>query len=269
HGRAEGGGVVGVALGGPEGATAGAGAGRGRGPDGRAVQGQALQGHQGGQAGPPGVRNPAGLGGRGRGGAVQGRQGRPRHQLRPGPGERAAELLPAADAGPGRPAARGRPRGGDPGRGAVRGAGHGGLSGRGPGAVNPCTRLHPPHPPARGEAKKKVALIGKGLTFDSGGYNIKAGAGSMIEMMKFDMGGSAATLGAARAVGALKPAGVEVHFIVAACENMVSDKAMRRGTSSPPQRQDHRGAEHGRGGPTDPGGRPGLRGEPRGHGRHR
>ena len=33
--------------------------------------------------------------------------------------------------------------------------------------------------------------MGKGLTFDSGGYNIKAGAGSMIEKMKFDMGGAA------------------------------------------------------------------------------
>jgi len=96
------------------------------------------------------------------------------------------------------------------------------------GAVNPAHFIHLTYRP-EGEAKKKVALIGKGLTFDSGGYNIKAGAGSMIEMMKFDMGGSAATLGAARAVGALKPAGVEVHFIVAACENMVSDKAMRPG----------------------------------------
>lgn len=51
----------------------------------------------------------------------------------------------------------------------------------------------------------KVALIGKGLTFDSGGYNLKAGAGSMIEMMKFDMGGCAAVLGSAKAIGALKP----------------------------------------------------------------
>ena len=32
--------------------------------------------------------------------------------------------------------------------------------------------------------KKKVAIVGKGVTFDSGGYNLKAGAGSMIEMMK-------------------------------------------------------------------------------------
>lgn len=33
----------------------------------------------------------------------------------------------------------------------------------------------------------QVAIVGKGLTFDSGGYNLKAGAGSMIELMKFDM----------------------------------------------------------------------------------
>lgn len=81
----------------------------------------------------------------------------------------------------------------------------------------------------KGPPKKKVALIGKGLTFDSGGYNLKAGAGSMIEMMKFDMGGSAAVLGAAKAIGLQQPEGVEVHFIVAATENMISDRAMRPG----------------------------------------
>lgn len=42
------------------------------------------------------------------------------------------------------------------------------------------------------ESTPKIGLVGKGLTFDSGGYNIKAGAGCMIELMKFDMGGSAA-----------------------------------------------------------------------------
>jgi leucyl aminopeptidase len=56
-----------------------------------------------------------------------------------------------------------------------------------------------------------VAVVGKGLTFDSGGYNLKAGAGSMIEMMKFDMGGSGATLGAAKALSLLQPEGVEVR----------------------------------------------------------
>lgn len=38
-----------------------------------------------------------------------------------------------------------------------------------------------------GGASKTVAIVGKGLTFDSGGYNLKAGPGSMIEMMKTDM----------------------------------------------------------------------------------
>lgn len=64
--------------------------------------------------------------------------------------------------------------------------------------------------------------MGKGLLFDTGGYNIKT---SMMEMMKFDCGGAAAVLGAARAVAALEPEGVEAHFIVAACENMINEKA--------------------------------------------
>lgn len=40
---------------------------------------------------------------------------------------------------------------------------------------------------------------------DSGGYNLKTGAGSMIELMKFDMGGCAAVLGCAKAISLLKP----------------------------------------------------------------
>jgi leucyl aminopeptidase len=75
----------------------------------------------------------------------------------------------------------------------------------------------------------KVALVGKGLTFDSGGYNLKVGAGSMIELMKFDMGGCAAVLGTAKAISQLRPKNVEVHFITAVCENMVSAEAMRPG----------------------------------------
>lgn len=50
----------------------------------------------------------------------------------------------------------------------------------------------------------------------------QAGAGSMIEKMKFDMGGAGAVLGAARIVAELAPKGVEAHFIIAACENMVT-----------------------------------------------
>lgn len=106
--------------------------------------------------------------------------------------------------------------------------GMGAYMGVAQGAVFPPKFIHLTYKP-EGEILKKVALVGKGLTFDSGGYNIKAGAGSMIELMKFDMGGSGCTLGAAKAIGQMKPKGVEAHFIVAACENMVSEKAMRPG----------------------------------------
>ena len=59
-----------------------------------------------------------------------------------------------------------------------------------------------------GEVKKRIALVGKGLTFDSGGYNLKVGG--FIELMKFDMGGAGAVFGAAQIIADLKPAGVEV-----------------------------------------------------------
>jgi leucyl aminopeptidase len=78
-----------------------------------------------------------------------------------------------------------------------------------------------------GTPKRKLAVIGKGLTFDSGGLNIK-GAGSGIEMMKIDMGGAAATLGAAKAIAQLKPE-VEVHFISAVTENMINGRAIHPG----------------------------------------
>lgn len=78
-----------------------------------------------------------------------------------------------------------------------------------------------------GTPRRKLGIIGKGLTFDSGGLNIK-GAGSGIEMMKTDMGGAGATLGAAKAIAQLKP-DVEVHFITAATENMISGHAMHPG----------------------------------------
>lgn len=78
-----------------------------------------------------------------------------------------------------------------------------------------------------GTPRRKLAIVGKGVTFDSGGLNLKVG-GSGIETMKMDMAGSGATLGAAKAIGQLKP-DVEVHFIVAAAENMISGHALRPG----------------------------------------
>ncbi|KAG6772250.1 hypothetical protein POTOM_023650 [Populus tomentosa] len=96
-------------------------------------------------------------------------------------------------------------------------------------SANPPHFIHLCYKPPSGPVKAKLALVGKGLTFDSGGYNIKTGPGCSIEFMKFDMGGSAAVLGAAKAIGQVKPSGVEVHFIVAACENMISGTGMRPG----------------------------------------
>ncbi|XP_058067655.1 leucine aminopeptidase 1-like isoform X2 [Magnolia sinica] len=96
-------------------------------------------------------------------------------------------------------------------------------------SANPPRFIHIHYKPPNGQVKAKLAIVGKGLTFDSGGYNLKTGPGCSIELMKFDMGGSAAALGAAKSIGQIKPPGVEVHFIVAACENMISGTGMRPG----------------------------------------
>lgn len=82
--------------------------------------------------------------------------------------------------------------------------------------------IHMTYTPENGKVSKKVGCVGKGLLFDTGGYNIKTG---MMELMKFDCGGSAAVIGAAKAIGSLKPEDVEVNFIVAACENMINERA--------------------------------------------
>ncbi|KAE8678692.1 Leucine aminopeptidase 2 [Hibiscus syriacus] len=96
-------------------------------------------------------------------------------------------------------------------------------------SANPPHFIHLCYKPLNGPTKTKLALVGKGLTFDSGGYNIKTGPGCSIETMEVDMGGSAAVFGAAKALGQIKPPGVEVHFIVASCENMISGTGMRPG----------------------------------------
>jgi len=83
--------------------------------------------------------------------------------------------------------------------------------------------IHLTYTPKSGKSIKKIGVVGKGLLFDTGGYNIKV---QMMELMKFDCGGSAAVFGAAKAIGDLAPENVEVHFFVAACENMINDRAM-------------------------------------------
>ena len=74
--------------------------------------------------------------------------------------------------------------------------------------------------------KKKIAIIGKGICFDSGGLDIKP-ASSMLTM-KDDMSGAACVLGVMQALSKLQPE-IEVHGIIAACENMPSGSSYKPG----------------------------------------
>mgnify|MGYP000948962094 FL=1 len=75
-------------------------------------------------------------------------------------------------------------------------------------------------------SNEKIALVGKGLTYDSGGYAIKP-ATSMVDMFT-DMGGSGTVIGAMHALADLK-AKVNVVAVVASCENMISGDGYRNG----------------------------------------
>lgn len=74
--------------------------------------------------------------------------------------------------------------------------------------------------------KKKIAIVGKGITFDAGGLDLKPAA-SMLTM-RDDMSGAAAVICTMKAISILKP-DVEVHAVVAACENMPSGSAYKPG----------------------------------------
>ena len=74
--------------------------------------------------------------------------------------------------------------------------------------------------------QKPLALVGKGITFDTGGISLKP-AGEMDEM-KFDMSGAGSVLGTIRALAAMK-APVNVVGIIPACENMPGGQATRPG----------------------------------------
>lgn len=76
------------------------------------------------------------------------------------------------------------------------------------------------------EAADTIVLVGKGITFDTGGISLK-GSSKMHEM-KHDMSGAAAVIGAMQAIGTLKP-GVRVIGVVAATENMPSGTAVKPG----------------------------------------
>lgn len=93
------------------------------------------------------------------------------------------------------------------------------------GSVEPPYFIHLHYRPA-GKPKKAIAVIGKGVTFDSGGLSLKTA--QSMETMKDDMSGAAAMLAVMRALSVLKPS-VEVHGISAVTENMPSGSADKPG----------------------------------------
>jgi leucyl aminopeptidase len=80
--------------------------------------------------------------------------------------------------------------------------------------------------PAGAHANIHLGLVGKGITFDTGGISIKPADG--MEKMKYDMAGGATMIGAMRAIAMLKPK-VKVTAIILATENMPSGKAQKPG----------------------------------------
>jgi len=80
--------------------------------------------------------------------------------------------------------------------------------------------------PAGAPADPVLGLVGKGITFDTGGISIKPADG--MEKMKYDMAGGAAMIGAMRGIALLKP-NVKVIAVICATENMPSGKAQKPG----------------------------------------
>ncbi|MBK0393446.1 leucyl aminopeptidase [Ramlibacter algicola] len=76
------------------------------------------------------------------------------------------------------------------------------------------------------DSQAPVVLVGKGITFDSGGISIKPGP--EMDEMKFDMCGAASVLGTFRALGELKPK-LNVAGIIPACENLPDGRALKPG----------------------------------------
>lgn len=80
--------------------------------------------------------------------------------------------------------------------------------------------------PPGGATEEVIGLVGKGITFDSGGLGIKDG--DSMKDMKMDMGGAAAVLSAMSAIASLKPK-VSVRAVVAATDNAVDSTSFRPG----------------------------------------
>lgn len=105
--------------------------------------------------------------------------------------------------------------------------GCGALLGVAQGSIQPPCLIHLEYvPEAAADETIHLALVGKGVTFDTGGVSIKPADG--MEKMKYDMSGAAAVLGAMAAIAQLKPA-VRVSGFAPCVENMLSNNAQRPG----------------------------------------
>jgi leucyl aminopeptidase len=85
--------------------------------------------------------------------------------------------------------------------------------------------IHMTYKPVK-KPKKKICFIGKGITFDSGGYSLKPS--QSMEDMKVDMSGAAAVISAMDAIATLG-SDHEIHAVAACCENLISGRAYKLG----------------------------------------
>jgi leucyl aminopeptidase len=108
----------------------------------------------------------------------------------------------------------------------MKALGMGALLGVAQGSAEPPALIVLRYRPEKAEGTAHLGLVGKGVTFDTGGISIKAADG--MEKMKYDMAGGAAMIGAMRALAQLKPA-IPVSAYVPSVENMPGSRAQRPG----------------------------------------
>ncbi|HWC95556.1 MAG TPA: leucyl aminopeptidase [Candidatus Sulfopaludibacter sp.] len=104
--------------------------------------------------------------------------------------------------------------------------GMGALLGVSQGSAEPPAFIILRYRPGTASSEAHLGLVGKGVTFDTGGISIKPSDG--MEKMKYDMAGGAAMIGAMRAIAQLKPS-IAVTAFVPCVENMPGSKAQRPG----------------------------------------
>lgn len=107
---------------------------------------------------------------------------------------------------------------------AIQKMGMGGVIGVAQGSDDAPYFVHLTYKPKKAKNQKKIFLVGKGVTFDTGGISLKPS--NAMDTMKMDMAGAASVLGIFSVIGKLKP-DVEVHGVFAAVENAPSGSAIK------------------------------------------